>query len=82
MPYISPERRKAFDNNQYEKVKSVGELNYLITLLCINWTAEQGLSYKTLNDVVGVLECAKQEFYRKVVAPYEEEKEHENGSVY
>jgi len=31
---------------------------------------------------MGVLECIKQEFYRRAVAPYEDKKKEENGDVY
>jgi len=37
--------------------------------------------HKTLNSVVGILECAKQEFIRKVVNPYENKKIIENGCI-
>jgi len=39
-------------------------------------------SYAELNEVIGVLECAKQELYRRVVAPYEDGKAKINGDVY
>jgi hypothetical protein len=39
-------------------------------------------NYQTLNDVMGALAGAQMEFYRKVVAPYENKKEIINGSVY
>jgi len=39
-------------------------------------------SYHTLNEVMGALSGAQQEFYRKVVAPYEDTKEIINGHVY
>jgi len=35
-----------------------------------------------INEVIGVLECAKLELYRRVAAPYEERKRIENGEVY
>ena len=41
-----------------------------------------GNSYATINDIIGALEGAKMEFYRRVVAPYEDEKIKENGDVY
>jgi hypothetical protein len=41
-----------------------------------------GKNYKHINEIIGVLECAKQEFYRRVAAPYEDTKIQENGDVY
>lgn len=38
--------------------------------------------YKALWMPVGTLECVKMELYRKLIAPYEEKKEKENGIVY
>lgn len=38
--------------------------------------------YQDHNDVMGALEGAKQEYYRRIVAPYENEKIKENGDVY
>lgn len=60
-----------------------GELNYLITRLCLRYMHERGgPSYALLNEIVGVLESAKLEFYRRAVAPYESAKAQANGDVY
>ena len=47
-------------------------------LTCIH----EPYSFQDLNELIGALECAKQELYRRVVAPYEEDKIEENGDVY
>jgi len=55
----------------------------LVTKLCLEWISKQTAEgYTTYNEVVGVLECAKLEMYRRAVAPYEDEKIAENGDVY
>jgi len=59
----------------------VGELNYVISKLIYLWCRQEN-SYKKLNDAIGVLECAKQEVYRRMVIPYEEQKRKENGEVF
>ncbi len=61
-----------------------GTLNYIITRLCDYWCRDwQGESnYAKYNTVIGVLECVKQEFYRRQIAPYEDVKCEENGDVY
>jgi len=41
-----------------------------------------GLSYTQINAVIGVLECAKMELYRRIAAPYEDKKSRESGDVY
>ena len=35
-----------------------------------------------INELVGVLECAKIELYRRIAAPYEDDKSRINGDVY
>lgn len=78
MPYIDKQTR-AFLNNR--EPQNVGELNYLITKTCLDFVGTEK-SYALYNAVVGALESAKLEFYRRVVAPYEDEKIKENGDVY
>jgi len=81
MPYIKKEDRERLDN--LESIpETPGELNYVITM-CINrYIGEHGLRYDIINDVVGALESAKLEFYRRIAAPYEDIKIIENGDVY
>lgn len=77
MPYIEKEKREeAF------KAENAGELNYLVTLLCKDYLKRKGQRYSILNEIVGVLECAKLEFYRRAAVPYEDSKIEENGDVY
>ena len=79
MPYIEQKDRLGVSVMIPE---TPGELNYLITTLIREYILQKGLSYGTLNEVVGVLECAKLELYRRVAAPYEDQKCDENGDVY
>lgn len=85
MPYIKQERRKEFEpwlENQPAVPCTPGELNYVFTILAKQYVEEFGLSYQTINDVIGALEGAKMEFYRRVAVPYEDQKIKENGDVY
>ena len=61
-----------------------GTLNYIITRLCDYWCRDYAgeANYEKYNTVIGVLECVKQELYRRQIAPYEDEKCKENGDVY
>jgi len=61
---------------------SAGELNYAITALAVAYITAHGLGYATINEVIGALECAKQEFYARVAGPYEDKKRLQNGDVY
>ncbi len=59
-----------------------GELNYKLTMTVKEYLDAHGLCYQTINDIVGALEGAKLEFYRRVAAPYENDKIESNGDVY
>jgi hypothetical protein len=55
-----------------------GELNYVVTKIL---KGVYPLKYYHLNKAIGVLECIKLEFYRRVAAPYEDVKIKESGDV-
>lgn len=42
----------------------------------------KGESYQTYNDIMGALEGAKLELYRRKIGIYEDKKIEENGDVY
>ena len=62
--------------------EQAGELNYVMTKLCLNYIKNNGEKYQHYNDVIGALECCKLEMYRRAVAPYEDLKIKQNGDVY
>jgi len=80
MPYIKQELRERLEDG--ELPDNEGELNYVITGLLDDYLSAYGLNYTNLNALVGVLECAKLELYRRIVSPYEDEKLETNGDVY
>ena len=81
MPYEKKEVRERLDAGA--KPESPGELNYLISRLVDSYLASKGaLRYAHINEVIGVLECAKLELYRRLAAPYEDGKLKERGDVY
>ena len=80
MPYINDQGKDALRKG--EDMVGPGDLNYLITKMLLRYLEQKGSSYQTINDVVGALEGAKMEFYRRVAAPYEDKKIKENGDVY
>lgn len=81
MPYITNRRRKELMAD-WRGPQTPGELNYILTRFIIGYVMDKGLSYQTVNDVIGALEGAKLEFYRRQVAQYEDTKIKENGDVY
>lgn len=97
MPYIVKDKRDQVDTQLGYLIDAITEtsrgdvsalpgiLNYCITVLIKSTyrlvTGKAKLSYADHNSAVGMLECAKQEFYRRNTAPYEDEKAIENGDV-
>jgi uncharacterized protein DUF6899 len=91
MPYIAAESRP-----QYEELirslagtireatgdhkKRAGHLNYVVTRLLLE-TYGRKLAYWQHNEIVGMLECCKQEFYRRRTGPYEDTCIEKNGDV-
>lgn len=84
MPYISRNEKPYFEVplEILHSINTPGQFNYLLTRLAIAYLSNNGKSYKTYNDIIGALECCKQELYRRSVAPYENTKIQENGDVY
>ena len=87
MPYIRKQNRDQLRASESPLQITSGELNYLITNLCNRFIRGMEIatgrpSYWTINMVIGALECAKLELYRRVAAPYEDQKCAENGDVY
>lgn len=76
MPYISKAARQLA-----RRPATAGELNYILTRQVDSYLGHE-YNYDRLNEVIGVLECAKLELYRRIVAPYEDVKIAENGDVY
>lgn len=76
MPYIVQHERSE------PGLQNPGKLNFEITALISAYMREHGLRYQTINDIVGALEGAKLEFYRRIAAPYEDTKIAANGDVY
>jgi hypothetical protein len=97
MPYIKQDKREQVQDQLGYLIDAVtvasegdvqalpGILNYCITVLIKSTykavTGKLKLSYADHNSAVGMLECAKMEFYRRQTAPYEDEKIIENGDV-
>ena len=81
MPYVTKRRRLELDVHGVPPANA-GDLNYLLTLVILDYVRARGRTYQTINDVVGALEGAKLEFYRRVAAHYEERKIEINGDVY
>lgn len=87
MPYIKREKRPLFKAEIESLVKKLenqplmeqdGDLNYIVTSILKLVYKPRYFNY---NRALGVIEAIKQEYYRRVVAPYEDKKIMENGDV-
>lgn len=81
MPYIPLASRQAL-NLMERDAESPGELNYQLSLLVDDYVRSHGLSYQTINDVVGALVGVTAEFQRRIVGPYEDIKRRANSEVF
>jgi hypothetical protein len=82
MPYIPNTDRDFLDLTAHgTRVKTAGELNFAITTLLLGFLGKS-FRYQDLNDVMGALEGAKMEFYRRKVAGYEDDCIVKNGDVF
>jgi hypothetical protein len=87
MPYIKKDKRESITLGgmsviDYNHINTPGELNYAISTLVSEYWSSNRMDYQGINDILGALEGAKLEFYRRVVAPFEDKKIKENGDVY
>lgn len=82
MPYIKQNRRAFLAGLGLPEPANAGELNYMFSVILDKYWHSNGANYQAFNDIIGALEGAKLEVYRRKVAPYEDEKIKENGDVY
>lgn len=84
MPYTDDDGRREqimFKVEQLSaKLQTEGDLNFAITKLLLLTLPHS--TYSQLGDAIKALECAKLEFYRRMLAPYKDKKCEENGDVY
>jgi hypothetical protein len=78
MPYIDIESQAKFIELEEVlsrlDIKTAGGLNYVISQVMIHYLLEKGISYQTMNDIVGAGQGAVAEFQRRIVNPYEKQK--------
>jgi len=94
MPYIGKEVRADYDELTIKKFRDwmrtrarqgesktlPGDINWLIS--SVIWAVfDVNPSYRAGNEIMGILESVKQEFYRKKLGPYEDKKIEENGDL-
>lgn len=91
MPYIKQDDRRILDNairglvfalrNNSTTDDIDGKINYAFTRIMREVYDAKTPSYYNMNKAIGVLECIKLEFYRRIISPYEDKKIQENGDL-
>ncbi len=61
---------------------TVGELTYVLTGVVLEYVQAKGGKFQTFADILAALDATGKEFYRRQIAPYEDQKIVENGDVY
>ena len=90
MPYLSDEQKSKLDDAIIDltttltesNVSVPGGLNYIISQIVDRVVVKHGESYSIYNTLLGSVEAAKLEIYRRLIAPYEDTKIKENGDVF
>ena len=93
MPYIKQSDRQIYDHSitrlanilatvDEDGPNLTGELNYVISKLLAEILKIRGKSYGRMSALRAALDDASMEFYRRVMANYEDLKIEENGDVY
>ena len=91
MPYTKPEDRLPFADgiqalrDAFAEVGATdGDLNYVLTSVALAWLEyhQPPHGYSLRSDVIKAFECAKLEFYRRMLAPYENCAIMKSGDVY
>ena len=90
MPYLTEDARAQLDEHINGLLKVLletdvsvpGGLNYAICRVADGVIAAKGESYSQYNNLLGSVEAAKLEIYRRMVAPYENAKSYQNGEVF
>jgi hypothetical protein len=92
MPYLTEFEKREFnydnrinDLTDYLNNKPIqeltGHINYLNFIIAKRWIKKNGKKYFVFATIIGTLVCCILEIYRRLVAPYEEEKIKINGDV-
>lgn len=79
MPYVLKSRRVELELTRH--AETPGELNFLLTTEALDYLDRHGLSYDTINDILGAMTAAQAEFIRRIVNEYEDGKITTNGDL-
>ena len=85
MPYIPKSEKDRIDKGlvalHLSDINNAGALNYAVHQVIAKYISQNKEDYQTYNDIIGVLDCAKMELYRRVISDYEDKKILQNKDV-
>jgi hypothetical protein len=89
MPYISKERRKDYDYDicrlvdslKYNRDHVTEDSTYIVYKLIKEVFGKDGYGWITKSNAIRVLDCAKEEYRRKVLNPHEDDAIKRNGDI-
>ena len=80
MPYIDEDRKRELELTGHTVTS--GDLTYALTVVALaHLEGKPDVRYADLAEVLGCFDSASKEFYRRIVAPYENQKIKDNGDV-
>jgi hypothetical protein len=85
MPYIPKVIRERLDTKiefLADDIQTVGDINYVISRIIGMFLLRSGISYHVMSGILGTLHAAANEFYARIIRPYEDTKITENGDVH
>lgn len=84
MSYIDNKKRPEISKAVMELMSQLQEKSdygYAILLLMHSYIHKKGMNSENISDIIGVMECAKQEFHRTIAVPVDEKNKREHGPV-
>jgi len=85
MPYIKKTEREYYNNIIKElaryDINANGDLNYILYAYFKNYYIKKDISYNRIKNYISELEECIAEIRRTVLAPYEDQKMQENGTI-
>ena len=79
MPYIPKSEKDKVDKDNL--ITNAGQFNYALHQVIDIYFEQNDFNYQSCNDIIGAMECAKMELYRRIVSKYEDAKILQNGDV-
>lgn len=84
MPYIQSKDRQRIDPYiapLTDTLKTVGDLNYAVTRVALQYLENIGMNYSNFSNLIGTLTLIPMEIWRRIGQPYEYMKQQLNDDL-